>query len=212
MLWSDTCGIVSILIVYFSYFIISYLCISLGINELYSDPTLMTCAFLFIVLLSASCHIAAVLLDPGTITSETSPLALEGVPCGACDCVKPPRAHHCTTCGKCILNMDHHCPWINNCVGLRNQKHFILFLVYSLIASMWFLATMAHRVLACSGLDCFGEDRPFDPILIMFSSFFCFFYMFLMIVTLQEQVRVVRTNISQIDVMQLRRFQKVRVR
>lgn len=38
--------------------------------------------------------------------------------CHKCDRIKPLRAHHCSVCGKCINKMDHHCPWINNCVGI----------------------------------------------------------------------------------------------
>ena len=30
--------------------------------------------------------------------------------CRKCKAFKPPRAHHCSICGRCIVKMDHHCP------------------------------------------------------------------------------------------------------
>lgn len=50
--------------------------------------------------------------------------------CNKCQCWKPDRTHHCSTCRKCILRMDHHCPWFATCIGFRNQKFFLLFLSY----------------------------------------------------------------------------------
>ncbi|QLG73672.1 hypothetical protein HG535_0F01830 [Zygotorulaspora mrakii] len=51
--------------------------------------------------------------------------------CRTCSVWKPDRCHHCSSCNRCILKMDHHCPWIPGCIGFGNQKYFIQFLIYS---------------------------------------------------------------------------------
>lgn len=50
--------------------------------------------------------------------------------CSTCEVWKPDRCHHCSTCRRCFLRMDHHCPWYACCIGFRNHKFFIQLLMY----------------------------------------------------------------------------------
>ncbi|KAG9315944.1 DHHC palmitoyltransferase-domain-containing protein [Chiua virens] len=49
--------------------------------------------------------------------------------CRTCWGPKPERAHHCNICGRCVLKMDHHCPWLGGkCVGHRTYPAFFHFI------------------------------------------------------------------------------------
>ena len=50
---------------------------------------------------------------------------------------------------RCVRKMDHHCPWINNCVGENNQKFFVLFTFYIAIISLHVIALVAVLFVDC---------------------------------------------------------------
>lgn len=38
--------------------------------------------------------------------------------------IKPPISRYCSKCNKHIYGMDHHCVWLNNCIGAKNYSSF----------------------------------------------------------------------------------------
>lgn len=87
--------------------------------------------------------------DPGTMAG----LNLQEVKksgdrrhCKWCAKYKPDRCHHCRVCRTCVLKMDHHCPWIYNCVGFKNYKYFFLVVFYGVIDLHFMMWTMGESV------------------------------------------------------------------
>lgn len=93
-------------------------------------------------------HLLAALSNPTVVTTTTVP---EGIReprfCNLCPGRpwKPPRAHHCRDCDRCVFLRHHHCVITGNCVGWGNRRFFLLFLA---LASMALLESIALLLLS----------------------------------------------------------------
>jgi len=90
--------------------------------------------------------------------------------CEKCKCVKPDRAHHCSVCGTCVLKMDHHCPWVNNCVCFNTYKFFILFLFYALVYCLYVAATSLEYFIKFWASSPEGKVSRFHILFLFFVS------------------------------------------
>lgn len=136
--------------------------------------------FSYITVMLLICYARSILTHPGEIPSGDPKWEYSSTPdpnlkivkekkktgdrrhCKWCGKYKPDRCHHCRVCQMCILKMDHHCPWIYNCVGFYNYKYFFLLILYSVVACQMIFWTMMDSV-----FDAITYGMPFFPMFIL---------------------------------------------
>jgi palmitoyltransferase len=66
---------------------------------------------------------------PGFVADLKKELTIEEelvyTKCSKCGVMRPPRAHHCKVCQKCVFRYDHHCKCVkvNNCFMRKKMKY-----------------------------------------------------------------------------------------
>ena len=99
-------------------------------------------------------HAVAELLDPADpelrAKNSTKPVpefdrekhahVIENGRCHLCNItISSQRTKHCSACNKCVHVFDHHCKWLNQCIGQRNYKWFGFSVATAIIMSLSFM-------------------------------------------------------------------------
>ncbi|WVY93475.1 hypothetical protein V8G54_032563 [Vigna mungo] len=85
--------------------------------------------------------------DPGTVNAENVSNYISAYPydniiysekeCSTCKIPKPARSKHCSICDRCVARFDHHCGWMNNCIGEKNTRYFMAFLLWHFLICLY---------------------------------------------------------------------------
>ncbi|KAK8960118.1 putative S-acyltransferase [Platanthera guangdongensis] len=85
--------------------------------------------------------------DPGTVNSKNvsqyiSAYSYDNIlyvekECPTCKIPKPARSKHCSICDRCIARFDHHCGWMNTCIGEKNTRYFMAFLLWHFLICLY---------------------------------------------------------------------------
>lgn len=143
-------------------------------------------------------------------------------PCIVCSCYKPARCHHCPICDVCVLKRDHHCFFARQCVGLNNQRYFVVFnfwatlltlfiiphLIYYTTTAVWPLMRGPELFLPWT-LACYliGWSQ-FYPLVIMFMNYSMIYFFLTAVTFLVEQIICIDNGLTSFEREAKERFVK----
>jgi len=76
--------------------------------------------------------------DPGIYKDQDKSLSVLDISKGICsendfcpftEAIKPSNAKYCRICEVMVINIDHHCLYVNNCIAINNHRSFVLALL-----------------------------------------------------------------------------------
>jgi hypothetical protein len=99
------------------------------------------------------------------------------------------------------MQMDHHCGFVNNCIGIRNQKAFLLFTFYTVLVCLMIYVRAILLIWQCWG----NEDLKICPKMVGFKWFIggaIFFSLISMVFAgymLMDTVKMIPKKLGKID-------------
>ena len=102
--------------------------------------------------------------------------------CSICQCPVNSSSKHCIRCGRCTIGFDHHCKWVNNCIGEKNYISFILLISMVEVFYLYMFSNCTYVLTGLfynnrSGVSDFSKLGPgffyADIGLIITSTFLC---------------------------------------